>query len=86
MKNNQSNLNILFVLVTLITILSRNFQVGSIYRIILVVISIIIAIPYFYILVKNKMYKNNLLNVFVAILVFYQIINIIYYTYIVKIQ
>ncbi|BDR88784.1 hypothetical protein N072000002_05850 [Clostridium tetani] len=58
MKNNQSNLNILFVLVTLITIVSRSFDVGSIFRIILLAISIIMAIPYFYILVKNKMYKN----------------------------
>ncbi|AVP55725.1 hypothetical protein K144313037_05720 [Clostridium tetani] len=86
MKNNQSNLNILFVLVTLITIVSRSFDVGSIFRIILLAISIIMAIPYFYILVKNKMYKNNLLNLFAAILVFYQIINIIYYTYVLKIQ
>ncbi|MBE6063915.1 hypothetical protein [Clostridium cochlearium] len=86
MKNNQSILNVLFILVTVITIISRSFEVGSIYRIILLAISIIISIPYFYILVKNKMYKNNLLNLFVAILVFFQIINIIYYTYVLKIQ
>ncbi|WP_270474618.1 hypothetical protein [Clostridium cochlearium] len=85
MKNNQSILNVLFILVTVITIISRSFEVGSIYRIILLAISIIISIPYFYILVKNKMYKNNLLNLFVAVLVFFQIINIIYYTYVLKI-
>ena len=54
MKNNQSILNVLFILVTVITIISRSFEVGSIYRIILLAISIIISIPYFYILVKNK--------------------------------
>lgn len=85
MKNNQSTLNILFISVTLITIVSRSFEVGSIYRSILLIASIIIAIPYIYILIKNKMYSNNILNLFVAILVFFQIINIIYYTYVLKI-
>ena len=81
MKNKQSIVNILFGLVTFLTIIAKSYPPSSNIRLILTVISIIAAIPFLFILVKNKMYTNRL-NLFVGILVIFQIINIFYYTYV----
>ncbi|MBU5485618.1 hypothetical protein KQI86_14960 [Clostridium sp. MSJ-11] len=83
MKNKQSILNILFGLITFLTIIAKSYPVGSNGRMILTIVSIIAAVPFLFILVKNKMY-NNRLNMFVGILVVFQIINIFYYTYVLK--
>ncbi|WP_315116124.1 hypothetical protein [uncultured Clostridium sp.] len=82
-KNKQSILNILFGLITFITIIAKSYPAESSVRLILTVVSIIIAIPFLFILVKNKMYTNRL-NMFIGILVVFQIINIFYYTYVLQ--
>lgn len=83
MEKKQSILNILFGLITFITIVAKSYPAQSNIRLVLTVLSIIAAIPFLFILVKNKMYTNRL-NMFVGILVVFQIINIFYYTYVLK--
>lgn len=83
MKNKQSLVNMIFVLITLITIVAKSLPVNSTVRLALTVISVILLIPYIVIMVKDKMF-NNRLNLFTAILSIFQVINILYYTYILK--
>ncbi|KAJ49508.1 hypothetical protein BD780_000534 [Clostridium tetanomorphum] len=83
MRNKQSIINMLFILITFITIFARSFPVNSTERMILTIISIILAIPHITIIVKDKMY-NNKLNLFTAILAVFQIMNVLYYSYILK--
>lgn len=81
MKRKQSFLNGIFILVTILTILANNFPVHSIGRIVLTVVSAVLVIPYMFLLLKNKLYENRL-NIFAAILLIYQIINVVYYSHI----
>lgn len=83
MKNKQSLVNMMFVAITLLTIVGKSLPVNSAGRLILTVISILIVIPYTVIFVKDKMY-NSKLNLFTAILSIFQIMNILYYTYVLK--
>lgn len=83
MKNKQSLVNMIFVLITLLTIIAKSLPVNSTGRLTLTVISVILLIPYIVIIVKDKMF-NNRLNLFTAILSIFQVINILYYTYILK--
>lgn len=81
MKDKQRMTTLLFGVVTFLTIIGKGYPPESNIRLILTIVSVLVAIPYLYIFVKEKMYENRL-NLFVSILVIFQIINIIYYTYV----
>ncbi|WP_027626592.1 hypothetical protein [Clostridium lundense] len=83
MKNKQSLVNMIFILITIFTIFAKSLPVGSTGRLVLTIISILLVIPYVIIIIKDKMY-NNKLNLFAAILAIFQIFNILYYTYVLK--
>lgn len=83
MKNKQSLVNIIFILITVFTIFGKSLPVNSTGRLVLTAISILLVIPYVIIIIKDKMY-NNRLNLFTVILAIFQIFNILYYTYVLK--
>ncbi|GAA0730694.1 hypothetical protein GCM10008905_32290 [Clostridium malenominatum] len=81
MKDKQRIATFLFGIITFLTIIAKSYPPQSNVRLILTIGSILLAIPFLYIFVKEKMHTNRL-NLFVGILVVFQIINIIYYTYV----
>ncbi|WP_125153179.1 hypothetical protein [Clostridium rectalis] len=83
MKDKQSLTTLAFIVITFTTILGKSFPISSPLRVVFTIFSIIILLPYLYTVIKDKMFSNKL-TLFCIILSVLQVLNVLYYTYILK--